>query len=116
LINYTITATAGSGGVISPSGNVSVDCGANQGFAIAAGACYSISDVLVDGVSVGAISSYTFTNVTAAHTIAASFTLTTYTITASAGTGGAISPSGNVPVNCGASQAFRITSDGCPTL
>ena len=41
-----------------------------------------MADVLVDGVSVGAVTSYTFTNVTANHTIAASFAINTYTITA----------------------------------
>ena len=43
-----------------------------------------MADVLVDGVSVGAVTSYTFTDVTADHTIAASFAINTYTITASA--------------------------------
>ena len=56
---------------------------------------YHIADVLVDGVSVGAVStSYTFTNVTANHTIAATFAIDTFTITASAGANGSISPSG----------------------
>src|SRR5205085_4925854 len=96
----------GAGGSISPNGAVSVNCGASQSFTISADPCYSIADVLVDGVSQGAIASYTFNNVTANHTIAASFTLNTYTITASAGAGGSISPSGAVSVNCGASQSF----------
>ena len=116
LNTYTIAASAGSGGSISPSGNVSVNCGANQAFAIAADPCYSIADVLVDGGSIGAVSSYTFSNVTAAHTIAASFSLNTYTIAASAGAGGSISPSGNVSVNCGANQAFTIAADPCYSI
>ena len=65
---YTITATAGEGGSITPAGAVSVKEGASQTFAIA--------DVLVDGQSVGAVDSYTFENVTANHTIAALFTKT----------------------------------------
>ena len=65
----------------------------------------------VDGVSQGAISSYTFSNVTAAHTISATFAVRTYTITASAGTGGTISPSGSVCVNHGASQTFTIAAN-----
>ncbi len=64
------TASAGTGGTISPTGAVSVDYGANQPFTITANTGYSISNVTVDGVSQGAISSYTFNNVTAAHTIA----------------------------------------------
>ena len=62
---YTISASAGSGGSISPSGAVSVNPGASQAFAITANSGYSIGSVLVDGVSQGAITSYTFTNVVA---------------------------------------------------
>jgi hypothetical protein len=67
-----------------------------------------VADVLVDGVSVGAVTSYPFTNVTANHTISASFAITLHTITASAGLGGSISPSGAVPVIDGNSQTFAI--------
>ncbi len=73
---YTITATAGEGGSITPTGAVSVKEGASQTFAIAAQEGYAIADVLVDGQSVGAVDSYTFENVTANHTIAALFTKT----------------------------------------
>ena len=73
---YTITATAGEGGSITPAGEVSVKEGASQTFAIAAQEGYAIADVLVDGQSVGAVDSYTFENVTANHTIAALFTKT----------------------------------------
>ena len=73
---YTITATAGEGGTITPAGEVSVKEGASQTFAIAAQEGYAIADVLVDGQSVGAVDSYTFENVTANHTIAALFTKT----------------------------------------
>ena len=71
---YTITATAGSGGSISPSGDVIVDAGSDQTFTITPGRGYQVSDVLVDGVSVGRIISYTFTNVSSDHTISAEFT------------------------------------------
>ena len=73
---YTITATAGEGGVITPAGEVSVKEGASQTFTITASEGYAIADVLVDGQSVGAVDSYTFENVTANHTIAALFTKT----------------------------------------
>ena len=112
----TITASAGTGGSISPSGSVPVNCGSNKTFTIAPTACYHIADVLVDGVSVGPVSSYTFSNATANHTIAASFAVDVETITASAGAGGAISPSGAVAVNCGSGQAFAITPDACHNL
>jgi hypothetical protein len=68
-----------------------------------------VADVLVDSVSVGAVTSYPFTNVTANHTIAASFAINIYTITASAGSNGSITPSGAVVVNSGANQTFTIT-------
>ena len=85
--------------------------GASQAFTITASTGYQVKDVLVDGVSVGAVTSYTFSNVTAAHSIAASFVAKTYAITASAGKNGAISPTGSVSVSQGASQAFTITAN-----
>src|SRR5439155_10940230 len=104
---FTITAAAGAGGSISPSGVVSVNCGGSQTFTISGDKCHSISDVKVDGVSVGAVASYTFTDVQANHTIDASFVISnTYKLTATAGPGGSISPSGSITVNCGDSQTF----------
>ncbi|MBK7366529.1 MAG: T9SS type A sorting domain-containing protein [Candidatus Eisenbacteria bacterium] len=115
---WIVTASAGTGGTISPSGAVGVAQGASQAFTIAANSGFAVSGVLVDGASVGAVTSYTFTNVTAAHTIAASFTATAsnFTITASAGTGGTISPSGAVSVAAGASQAFTIAANAGNTI
>ena len=110
---WTITASAGTGGSISPSGAVSVSEGGSQAFTIAANSGYTIASVLVDGASVGAVSSYTFSNVTANHTISASFAVVgNFTITASAGTGGTITPSGAVQVASGGSQAFAIAASG----
>ncbi len=74
LKTYTINATAGTGGSISPSGTVSVNYGTNQTFTITASSGYSITNVLVDGSSVGAVASYTFPNVATNHTISATFT------------------------------------------
>ncbi len=74
--SYTITATAGDGGSISPSGSVSVTKGASTTFTIKADKGYYIRDVLVDGVSAGAVGNYTFSNVTAVHTISAVFSET----------------------------------------
>ncbi|MBI2037318.1 MAG: PQQ-dependent sugar dehydrogenase [Candidatus Magasanikbacteria bacterium] len=109
---YTITSAADSNGSISPSGSVVVNSGSNQTFNITPNSGYQISSVLVDGVSQGAVSSYTFTNVTANHTISASFSAippTSHAITATAGANGSISPSGSVVVNDGANQVFTIT-------
>ncbi len=106
---YTITATAGANGAISPTGAVTVNEGTDQAFDIAPDSGYQVADVLVDGSSVGAVTSHTFTSVYDDYTIEASFeAVPTYTITATAGANGAITPSGDVTVNEGADQAFGI--------
>jgi N-acetylneuraminic acid mutarotase len=106
---HIITANTGANGSISPSGAVQVNHGADQTFSINPETGYHVADVLVDGISAGAVPSYTFTNVTADHTIAASFAINTYTIAATAGPGGSISPAGAVQVNHGSSRSFTIT-------
>jgi len=183
VAQLTLTASAGANGAISPSGSVKVNSGASQTFTITPSAGYTVSAVTVDGASVGAVGTYTFSNVTAAHTISATFTaiagpagytwcaaengsftlpgtcdvaygangsfnyltgktgtiifnndtfgdpisgivksgfykssVTQYTLTASAGAGGAISPSGSVKVNQGASQTFAITPNAGYTV
>ena len=73
IVKHTITATAGANGSISPSGTVEVTEGADQTFSITANAGYEIASLKVDGVAVSIASSYTFTNVTGAHTIEATF-------------------------------------------
>lgn len=66
---HTIIASAETGGTITPSGSVTVEHGADQGFSIIPDSGYAVQDVLVDGISQGAISSYTFTDVVDDHTI-----------------------------------------------
>ena len=66
---YTIKATAGAGGSISPSGNVSVREGRAQTFTITPDKGYAVSNVKIDGKSIGAVKSYTFENVRRTHTI-----------------------------------------------
>ena len=66
---YTIKATAGTGGSISPSGNVSVREGRDQTFTITPDKGYAVSNVKIDGKSIGAVKSYTFENVRRTHTI-----------------------------------------------
>lgn len=70
---YTITASAGTGGTITPSGNCSIREWLDKTFTITPDSGYEIADVLVDGKSVGAQSSYTFKDVISNHTISASF-------------------------------------------
>ena len=109
--SYTITATAGANGTITPSGATTVNSGASQTYSITPDTGYHVADVFVDGSSVGTVTSYTFSNVTANHTISATFAINSYTITASAGANGTITPSGATTVNSGASQAYSITPD-----
>ena len=66
---YTITAAAGTGGSISPSGNVNVCEGRDQTFTITPDKGYAVSNVKIDGKSIGAVKSYTFENVSRTHTI-----------------------------------------------
>ena len=66
---YTIKATAGAGGSISPTGSVSVREGRDQTFTITPDKSYAVSNVKIDGKSIGAVKSYTFENVSRTHTI-----------------------------------------------
>ena len=108
-IVYTITATAGANGSLDPAGISSVNSGGGRDFTITPAAGFKITDVLVDGVSFGAVTTYSFTNVTANHTITASFTHIIHEITATAGSNGAIAPAGVSSVNSGSGQDYTIT-------
>lgn len=70
---HVIGTDAGPHGGVSPFGPVVVASGASQTFTITPDAGFRVADVLVDGVSVGAVTTYTFSNVTADHRIAATF-------------------------------------------
>lgn len=72
---HTITASVGANGSISPSGSVAVNLGDNQSFTIMPNTGYHVADVIVDGTSAGAVTSYTFYDVTEDHTISTSFAL-----------------------------------------
>ena len=71
---HTITATAGTGGSISPSGAVGVRHTGEETFTITPDKGYAVANVKIDGRSIGAVKSYTFENVKRAHTIETSFT------------------------------------------
>lgn len=71
---YTITATAGADGTVSPA-SANVTKGASHTVTITPKTGYAVADVKVDGVSVGAVGSYIFENVQANHTVAATFKL-----------------------------------------
>jgi len=89
---YVITPTAGAGGSITPDTPQTVAYGSDLVFTIAPAAGYHISNVTVDGVSVGITTTYTFGDVTADHTLSATFALNIYIITPTVGAGGSISP------------------------
>jgi hypothetical protein len=108
-ISSTITATAGANGTIAPLGVTNVIYGGSQSYTITPNLGYHVADVLVDGVSVGAMTSYTFTNVMSNRTISATFAINVYTITASAGANGSIAPPGSTNVNYGGGQNYTIT-------
>jgi len=108
-VTHTITSSAEAGGTIVPSGDIEVVQGSNQVFNIFADEGYAIEDVEVDGLSIGPVATYEFENVTAGHTIFARF-IKTFTITASAGVGGIVTPSGEVTVFQGWGQSFAISS------
>ena len=72
-IPYRISASAGTGGSISPNGHSLINAGDSKTYAITPASGYRIKDVQVDGKSVGTPTSYTFSNVQGDHTIAASF-------------------------------------------
>ena len=108
---YLITPTAGAGGSITPDTPQVVEHGASITFTIAANTGYHIADVGVDGSSQGALTSYTFSNVTASHTISAAFALDTFVITPTAGAGGAITPGVPQTVPYSGTQGFAITPD-----
>ncbi len=103
---YPITVSFTGNGTITP-GSGNVQYGSSPTFTIAANAGSNLYGVVVDGESEGAISSYTFTDVTAAHTISASFA-PTYLISTSLVGYGTVSPI-SPTVNYGASPTFTIT-------
>ena len=125
--NYTITASAGTGGSISPSGSVQVASGSSQTFAIAPTGGYQIASVSVDGAGVGAVSTYAFTNVTANHTISASFSpsagsysisgtityngagLSGVTVSAGSGTAGTTNASGAYTITGLSAGTYAVT-------
>ena len=108
---FTISALPANGGTISPSGNLTIETGSDQIYTAIAAANYHIVDLLVDGVSFGAVSTYTFTALDSNHTISAVFALDTRTITASTDNNGTINPSGDIVIEYGMEQLFTFTPD-----
>jgi endo-1,4-beta-D-glucanase Y len=110
---FTITASAGANGAISPTGAVVVSKNTDKTFTITPNTGYVVNTLTVNGAVVASGNSYAFTNVTANQTIVATFKVKppveTFTITASAGTNGTISPTGAVVVDKNTDKTFTIT-------
>ncbi len=111
--SYTITATNGQNGSITPSGLTQVAEGESMTYNIAPSSGYHIKDVIVDGVSVGPISRYTFINIVNDHTIEAVFEkdVVRHSIEAIKPEHGSISPSGIKEYVEGSSVIYRVEAD-----
>ncbi len=111
-LGTTIHATAKANGTITPAGTTKVASGGSQTYTITPNAGYEVQDVLVDGISRGAITSYTFENVTNSHTITASFWPASFPITAAwrgPDESGSISPEGTTMVARGGTVTYTMT-------
>jgi hypothetical protein len=107
---YTITASTGSNGTVTPVGATPKNYGDTQVYVITATTPgYHIASVTVDGSVVATTSPYTFTALAANHTISATFAINTYTITASAGSNGTVTPTGVSTWNFWDSTTYVIT-------
>ncbi len=110
-VAFTITASAGPNGTITPSGSIFAIGGSSRSFTIQPEDGYHVDSVIVDGLKVDSTASFTFSNISANHSIRVVFAVNTYPITSSSGPNGAITPSGVVLVPHGASQSFRSIPD-----
>ena len=105
---YTITAGSVGNGTITPSGSVLVTHGGSQAFILLPDAHHHVDSILVDGVKVDSISSYTFFNIDTSHIITGYFSIDKFTILSTATYNGWIDPSGNVAVDYGSDQSFTF--------
>ena len=110
VVTYTITASAGSNGSISPSGLVTVTEDNDQAFTITANGGFEVENVLVDGVSAGAVTSYSFSAVSVNHEISASFKST------GGGGGGGEEPENSAPVASPGTLSVTANTSGTVTL
>ncbi|GFO60114.1 hypothetical protein GMST_24390 [Geomonas silvestris] len=106
--SYHIVASAGANGTVSP-GDSWAQYNTAQTISITPASGYQVANVTVDGKSVGAVTSYTFNNLNADHTVAATFGNAGYTITASAGANGSITPAGTATVSSGSTPTYTVT-------
>ena len=109
---YTVAAESSSGGSVNPSGNTVVNYGSDLAYTFTPDYGFRISDIKVNGVSHGPVSSLKFTNITAEQNISVVFSpIATYKISAIAGLGGSVTPTGSVSLFEGSDQTYEITPD-----
>ena len=112
--SYTISINSGEFGTMKPSKDIQVDSGSDADIEILpVNEHYEIKDVIVDGKSVGAVNAYTFTNITAPHSIQSMFTIKQYQVDITVKGNGSIQPSGSLILDSGASQEFSIMPEDC---
>lgn len=113
VTEYTITATAGANGSISPSGAVRVAAGGSQTFTISPSSGYVIDTLKVDGLEVTATTSYTFSEVNSNHTIEVNFKQESQTPDVPGVTAPSITTQpGNATVKAGETATFTIAASG----
>ena len=113
VTGYTITATAGANGSITPSGAVGVAAGGSQTFTISPSSGYVIDTLKVDGLEVTATTSYTFSDVKANHTIEVTFKQDSQTPDVPVVTAPSITTQpGNATVKAGETATFTIAASG----
>lgn len=108
LNTYTISSRRSGKGTITAA--TTVRHGESATFVITPSTGNHVADVTVDGASVGAVTSYTFSGVTGPHTISAVFAVNTYTIASKAGAGGSITPTATVAYGGGKSFSIKPSS------
>jgi hypothetical protein len=108
---HKVSVSANGNGTIRPAGTTTVDDGEDLTYTFEPADHHHIAAVMVDGINIKTVKSYTFSNITADHTIKVSFAPDSYTISASADDNGSITPSGKITVNGGTSQLLRLTPD-----
>jgi hypothetical protein len=116
---YTITATAGTHGTVNGAEAVSANIayGSNYALTFTPDANYQVADVVVDGVTVGAVDSYEFINVTANHTVEVSFEAIMYTLTATSNMEGCTITPATTTVQAGSNVSYTLSAaSGCHLL
>jgi hypothetical protein len=106
-----IDASATNHGTISPSGAIQLLYGATQRFSVTPDIGYHADSITVDGIRSDSIFSFTFLNITDNHSIAAFFSINSYTIHAVVASNGTISPAGSLVFNYGSSQSYSLIAD-----